>query len=209
MILILKPDLTTDSALFRELETFLDKTASGFESGIKADDAVNPVFDYIMDRLRAYYQESGISADLVDAVLATGPTRLLDFDKRIQACRVFRDLPEAAALAAANKRIANILKKTEQAIPASIDATLLVDPAEKQLAEQLASLKPDVLELMDKGDYTPALQQLAGLRDSVDAFFDQVMVMVEDDDIRANRLALLQELGTLFLRVADLSRLQH
>ncbi|VAW76218.1 Glycyl-tRNA synthetase beta chain [hydrothermal vent metagenome] len=192
-----------------DLEALLGKAAAGFEKGIKAGDSIDAVFAYIMDRLRAYYQESGISADLVDAVLATRPTRLLDFDRRIQACRVFRDLPESTALAAANKRIANILKKTEQAIPETIDDTLLVDPAEKQLAEQLASLKPDVLELMDKGDYTPALQQLAGLRDSVDAFFDQVMVMVEDDDIRANRLALLQELGTLFLRVADLSRLQH
>ena len=201
--------LSIEGNLDVDLQVLLGQAASGFDAGIKAGDAVNAVFDYVMDRLRGYYQDNGLSADLVDAVLATRPTRLLDFDKRIRACQVFRDLPEATALAAANKRIANILKKTEQAIPEAIDKALLNDAAEKQLAEQLAALKPDVLELMDKGDYTPALRKLAGLRDVVDAFFDQVMVMVDDDRLRANRLALLNELSTLFLRVADLSRLQH
>jgi glycyl-tRNA synthetase beta chain len=166
------------------------------------------VFSYVMDRLRAYYQDSGIQIDLIDAVLATRPTRLLDFDRRIQACQVFRQLPEAESLAAANKRIANILKKTDQRIPDQVDSGLLVDSAEKQLAEQLENLSASVIPLMEAGDYTPALKQLAGLRESVDAFFDQVMVMAEDDSLRANRLALLQSLSMLFLRVADLSRLQ-
>lgn len=201
--------LSIEGNLDVDLEALLGQAATGFDADIKACDAVDTVFDYVMDRLRGYYQDNGLSTDLVDAVLATRPTRLLDFDKRIRACQVFRDLPEATTLAAANKRIANILKKTEQAIPETIDNTLLNDVAEKQLAEQLAALKPRVLELMSKGDYTPALQKLAGLRDAVDAFFDQVMVMVDDDRLRANRLALLNELGTLFLRVADLSRLQH
>jgi glycyl-tRNA synthetase beta chain len=201
--------LSIESNLDVDLEELLGQAAAGFDADIKAGNAVNAVFDYVMDRLRGYYQDNGLSADLVEAVLATRPTRLLDFDKRIHACQVFRDLPEATTLAAANKRIANILKKTDQAIPKTIDNTLLNDAAEKQLAEQLTALKPGVLELMSKGDYTPALQKLAGLRDAVDAFFDQVMVMVDDDDLRANRLALLNELGTLFLRVADLSRLQH
>ena len=200
--------LSIEGQLDVDLEALLNEAAAGFPADIKAGAAVDSVFDYIMDRLRGYYQESGLGADLVDAVLATRPTRLLDFDQRIRACQVFRDLPEATALAAANKRIANILKKTEQVIPGNIDHALLTDAAEKQLARQLAALKPGVLELMDKGDYTPALQQLAGLREAVDAFFDQVMVMVDDEPLRSNRLALLNELSTLFLRVADLSRLQ-
>lgn len=201
--------LCIEGKLDIDLDALLGTTATGFDAGIKAGDAVKPVFDYVMDRLRGYYQDNGLSVDLVDAVLATRPTRLLDFDKRIRACQVFRDLPEATALAAANKRIANILRKTDQAIPDKIDNGLLNDPAEQQLAEQLAALKPGVLELMAKADYTPALQQLAGLRHAVDAFFDEVMVMVDDDSLRTNRLALLKELSTLFLRVADLSRLQH
>jgi len=201
--------LCIEGKLDIDLMALLYKASAGFDASLKAGDAVDAVFDYIMDRLRGYYQDRDIPVDIVDAVLATRPTRLIDFDRRVRACQAFRDLPEAAALAAANKRIANILKKTEQPIPDTVDETLLSDAAEKQLAEQLAALKPEVVQLMEKGDYTPALQKLAGLRDAVDAFFDQVMVMVDDDRIRANRLALLKDLATLFLRVADLSRLQH
>jgi glycyl-tRNA synthetase beta chain len=166
------------------------------------------VFDYIMDRLRGYYQDRSVEFDLIDAVMATRPTRLLDFDKRIQACRTFRQLPEAQSLAAANKRIGNILKKTDQAIPETVEETRLAEDAEKQLAAQLEQMNRSVVPLLDAGDYTPALKTLAGLRDVVDLFFDKVMVMVEDDKLRANRLALLQNLSRLFLRVADLSRLQ-
>ena len=201
--------LCIESGLDVDLESLLKAAAAGFDAGIKADDAVNTVFDYVMDRLRGYYQENDIPADLVDAVLVTRPTRLLDFDKRIRACQVFRELPEAAALAAANKRIANILRKARQPVPEEIDSSLLKDAEEKQLAEQLVALKPAVLELMEQGNYTHALQKLAGLREAVDFFFDQVMVMVDDDALRANRLALLNELAALFLRTADLSRLQH
>jgi glycyl-tRNA synthetase beta chain len=161
-----------------------------------------------MDRLRGYYQERGVQVDLIDAVLATRPLRLLDIDRRIQACQKFRQLPEAESLAAANKRISNILKKTEQSIPARVDPARLTDAAEKRLAGELEAMNAAVVPLLDAGDYTPALTRLAGLRNSVDAFFDQVMVMVDDDAIRANRLALLKNLGDLFLRVADLSRLQ-
>jgi len=201
--------LCIEGGLDIDLDALLREAAAGFDASLNAGDAVDAVFDYIMDRLRGYYQDRDIPVDVVDAVLATRPTRLIDFDRRVRACQAFRDLPEAAALAAANKRIANILKKTAQPIPDAVDETLLNDAAEKLLAEQLAALKPEVLQLMEKGDYTPALQKLAGLRDAVDAFFDQVMVMVDDDRIRTNRLALLKDLGTLFLRVADLSRLQH
>jgi glycyl-tRNA synthetase beta chain len=191
-----------------DLEIMLASAAKTFDRSVNAASVIVNVFDYVMDRLRAYYQEAGVEVDLIDAVLATRPTRLLDFDRRIQACRVFRRLPEAESLAAANKRIANILKKTDEDIPGSINFAGLVDDAEKQLAEQLKHMNAAVIPLMDAGDYTAALRQLAALRENVDAFFDRVMVMVDDDALRANRLSLLQNLSNLFLRVADLSRLQ-
>ncbi|MEA3242269.1 MAG: glycine--tRNA ligase subunit beta [Pseudomonadota bacterium] len=191
-----------------DLEELLDTAARAFDKSVGAASATGEVFGYVMDRLRAYYQDSGVEIDLIDAVLATRPTRLLDFDRRIQACRVFRQLPEAKSLTTANKRIGNILKKTDQNIPATVDVACLVDDAEKQLAEQLGNMSTTVIPLMEAGDYTAALKQLAGLREHIDAFFDQVMVMVDDDTLRANRLSLLQNLSQLFLRVADLSRLQ-
>jgi glycyl-tRNA synthetase beta chain len=192
-----------------DLQALLQTAAATFDTSVNAASATAEVFGYVMDRLRAYYQESGVEVDLIDAVLATRPTRLLDFHRRIQACRVFRQLPEAESLAAANKRIGNILKKTDQIIPGKVDADCLVDDAEKLLAAQLDNMSTAVLALMEAGDYTAALKQLAGLRENVDAFFDQVMVMVDDDTLRANRLSLLQNLSKLFLRVADLSRLQN
>jgi len=191
-----------------DLAALLSTAAETFDRSVNAASAILEVFAYVMDRLRAYYQESGVEVDLIDAVLATRPTRLLDFDRRIQACRAFRRMPEAESLAAANKRIGNILKKTDQFIPENVDVADLVDDAEKQLAEQLSNMSTTVIPLMEAGDYTPALKQLAGLRENVDSFFDQVMVMVDDDKLRANRLSLLQNLSNLFLRVADLSRLQ-
>ena len=191
-----------------DLETLLNAAADALEHKIDARSAVNDVFGYIMDRLLGYYQDKGVDIDLIDAVLATRPTRLLDLDRRIKACQAFRSLPEASSLAAANKRISNILKKTDEDIPGQVDISQLVDNAEKELATVLNDLNTEVVPLMEAGDYTPALTRLAALRESVDAFFDEVMVMVDDDALRANRLALLRNLSSLFLRVADLSRLQ-
>ena len=197
-----------EQALDVDLENLLKTAANAFDRSLDTAAVVEPVFAYVMDRLRGYYQEQGVEVDLIDAVLATRPTNLLDIDRRIQACRAFRLLPEAESLAAANKRISNILKKTDQAIPDQVDVARLTDDAEKQLASELDKMNAAVVPLLDAGDYTPALARLAALRNSVDTFFDQVMVMVDDDDLRANRLALLQNLSGLFLRVADLSRLQ-
>ncbi len=197
-----------EKALNLDLQQLLRTAAATFGRDLDTAAAVDNVFGYIMDRLRGYYQERGVQVDLIDAVLATRPLRLLDIDRRIQACQTFRQLPEAESLAAANKRISNILKKTEQVIPDRVDPARLTDTAEKELAGELEAMSAAVLPLLDAGDYASALTRLAGLRSSVDAFFDQVMVMVDDDAIRANRLALLKNLGDLFLRVADLSRLQ-
>ena len=161
-----------------------------------------------MERLRAYYADVGITPDVFDAVRAQRPTRPLDFHARLHAVTEFRGLTEAASLAAANKRIGNILRKTDETIPETINSAKLVDVAEQMLASALDNLRESVNAQFDRGDYTEGLKSLAALREPIDQFFDNVMVMAEDAALRANRLALLQQLQALFLRVADLSRLQ-
>lgn len=141
-------------------------------------------------------------------MLECRPTRPLDFDRRVRAVSAFRELPEAASLAAANKRIRNILKKVETVLPFEVRPDLLMEEAEQALAGRLVELSSEVMPLMDAGLYGEALNRLAGLREPVDAFFDQVLVMAEDAAVRDNRIALLNELGSLFLRIADFSRLQ-
>jgi glycyl-tRNA synthetase beta chain len=164
------------------------------------------LLDFIYERLAGLLREQGYSAQEVDAVLALRPQRLGDVAKRLAAVRAFAALPEAAALAAANKRIANILKKAEQA-DAHVSEALLRDPAEKSLHAAARDLGPRASSQFDAGDYAGSLQTLAGLRDSVDAFFDQVMVNAEESDLRLNRLGLLMTLHQAMNRVADLSRL--
>ena len=176
---------------------------------IEDDAAVEDCLDYTLERLKSLYQEQGVEADVIDAVLAQKPTRPLDFDRRVKAVSAFRKLEQAESLAAANKRIGNILKKVEQPLPEDIDASLLQETAEKALYQQLEQLRPEALSMFDSGDYEAALMRLAGLRETVDHFFDDVMVMVDDPALQRNRLALLNQLRGLFLRVADLSRLQY
>jgi glycyl-tRNA synthetase beta chain len=191
-----------------DLATLIENAAAGFPATLKAGAAADGVFDFMMERLRAYYTDAGIAPDVFDAVRAQRPTRPLDFHARLHAVTEFRALPEAESLAAANKRIGNILRKTEEAIPESVDSARLIDTAELDLAKALDMLRAGVAAQFDQGDYTKGLCRLAGLREPVDRFFDNVMVMAEDAGLRANRLALLQQLQGLFLRVADLSRLQ-
>jgi glycyl-tRNA synthetase beta chain len=165
----------------------------------------------MMDRLRAYYHEVGVAPDVYEAVLDQRPTQPYDFDRRVRAVNHFLTLPEAESLAAANKRISNILRQAEEkkiAVPEAVNDGLLSEAAEKALAEQITAMEAEVMPLFDKRDYEPALAQLAGLREVVDTFFDDVMVMADDEAVRDNRLALLNGLRGLFLRVADLSRLQ-
>ncbi len=200
--------ICVEGSLDVDLVELLRAAAAAYDGQLKAQAAIDDVVSYIMDRLRGYYQEQDVAIDLVDAVLATAPTRLLDIDRRIQACRAFRELPQAQSLAAANKRISNILRKNTAEVAPDVDPGLLREPAEQQLAAELNTLQAEVIPLMEAGDYRSALTRLAALRESVDGFFDGVMVMVDDDKLRANRLALLKSLGDLFLRVADLSRLQ-
>jgi len=182
-----------------------------------AEQVVSEVYDFLMERLRAYYLEGSAAAaasglvaltsEIFDAVLATRPASPLDFDARLKALRTFLALPEAASLTAANKRISNILRKANAAPPAEVDVARLREAAEVRLFDAMRSLRDAVAEATARREYTGALGRLAQLRPAVDAFFDQVMVMDEDLGLRANRLSLLAQLQGLFSGVADLSRL--
>jgi glycyl-tRNA synthetase beta chain len=173
-----------------------------------AEDTAQQVFDFMLERLRAYYADSGVAHDTFDAVLATRPRQPRDFDARVRAVTTFRKLPEAEALAAANKRIANILRQAGETLDGALNKQHLHEAAEQTLAAELAAMQARVQPLFDQRNYTDALCQLAALRPSVDAFFDGVMVMDDDPAVRCNRLLLLRDLGQLFLQAADLSRLQ-
>ncbi len=186
----------------------LDEAAGGYGARISVPDVVEQVFTFMLERLRAWYQEAGVRPDVFEAVLATRPVRPLDFHQRIHAVAEFRALPEAEALAAANKRVHNILKKSEEAVPGEVNSALLTESSERTLASQVSEQRAAVTPLIAAGRYTETLQRLAGLRTAVDAFFDQVLVMAEDPAVRSNRLALLSGLRGLFLEVADISRLQ-
>lgn len=192
-----------------DLEALLLQSVSNLDNSINIENIVSDVFDYCMERLRAYYSEQGVAIDQFEAVMARRPTRPLDFHQRIEACKAFRTLPEAESLAAANKRIRNILRKAEEQVPDTYEPELLMEAPERKLANSLDQIRQQVTPLFDKGDYKTALQQLAALREPVDSFFDQVMVMADDQNLRINRLALLQSMNNLFLRVADFSLWQN
>lgn len=170
-------------------------------------DTRQALLSFFADRLAVSLRDQGYSAQEVDAVLALQPTRLGDVPKRLLAVRAFAALPEAASLAAANKRVGNILKKVEGELPTAIDPTLLKEAAEQALATAIADVQPQADTLFEQHDYTGSLQRLAALKGPVDAFFDDVMVNAEDAALRANRLALLGRLHAAMNRVADLSRL--
>jgi len=194
--------------LMLDLKQILGFAADAIKDVVDASKAIDEVFDFMLERLRVYYTSQDISVDVYDAVVVLKPTRPVDFDRRVQAVNSFRKLEEAESLAAANKRIRNILKKVEGKVSEKIDAQLFQDDAENKLNDQLQKLSDEVLPLFEEGDYKTALQQLAGLKDTVDNFFDQVMVMADDEALKNNRIALLNKLSKLFLKAADLSRLQ-
>ncbi len=164
------------------------------------------VFDFMMERLRAYYQGQGVGTLHFEAVLARRPRAPLDFHRRLQAVVAFTELPEAHSLAAANKRIRNILRQAGQ-VPEAFAAERLCEPAERRLAEQLRRVERTATPLFERQDYRSALNEMASLRDAVDGFFDEVLVMDEDRTLRANRIALLNSLSRLFLQIADVSLL--
>ena len=190
-----------------DLEDLVKKSAALFGDKLTNQNVVADVVDFMLGRFRAWYQDEGIAVDVIQAVLARRPTRPADFDARVRAVSHFRTLDSAEALAAANKRVSNILAKADTAI-GEINLTACVEPAEKALAEAVLALRTEVQPLIAKGDYTAVLDKLANLRSTVDAFFADVMVNAEDLALRQNRLAILNTLQGLFLQVADISVLQ-
>ena len=190
-----------------DLEDLVKKSAALFGDKLTNKNVVADVVDFMLGRFRAWYQDEGIAVDVIQAVLARRPTRPADFDARVRAVSHFRTLDSAEALAAANKRVSNILAKADAAI-GEINLTACVEPAEKALAEAVLALRTEVQPLIAKGDYTAVLDKLANLRAPVDNFFDNVMVNAEDPALRQNRLAILNTLQDLFLQVADISVLQ-
>ena len=190
-----------------DLEDLVKKSAALFGDKLTNSNVVADVVDFMLGRFRAWYQDEGIAVDVIQSVLARRPTRPADFDARVRAVSHFRTLDSAEALAAANKRVSNILAKADAAI-GEINLTACVEPAEKALAEAVLALRTEVQPLIAKGDYTAVLDKLANLRAPVDSFFDNVMVNAEDPALRQNRLAILNTLQGLFLQVADISVLQ-
>ena len=199
-----------ENRLELNLPALLQRAAELYEHDFDRDAVVRQVFDFILERLRYHLGEQGFAVDEFEAVAALRPASLLDFLHRIEAVHAFRQLPEAEALAAANKRIRNILRQAQMPVTAAgeVDPGRFDSEAERTLFHELQAARTDVEPLLAKHDYSAALSRLAQLRDSVDAFFDQVMVMVEDEATRRNRLHLLAQVARLFLRIADVSRLQ-
>jgi len=189
----------------------LIETAVAAQPVEKAPATAEEVWTYVVERLRASYLEGDtgrtVTTEMFDAVLASRTQSVLDIDVRLHALERFLTMSEAQSLAAANKRIANILRKAPSDVTGAVDTSRLQEDAERQLFEHVLSMERAVNPLFARREYTQALTQLATLRDDVDRFFDKVMVMVEDADVRANRLGLLLRLRGLFLQFADLSRL--
>lgn len=200
--------IIVDNKLPLDLVDLIAKAQSLHGSSLSNDKTCEQVLEFFMARFRAWYQDKGINVDVILSVLARRPTKPADFDSRIQAVTHFRALEEAASLAAANKRVSNILAKVEGELPSSIDTSLLNEAAEIALSKQLNALQPQLAPLFASGDYQQALSLLAALRDSVDTFFEDVMVMSDDVALKNNRLALLNQLRNEFLHVADISLLQ-
>ena len=191
-----------------DIRALCDEGAQALADRLDATSAVGEVVDYIHDRLRAYYQDQQVRVDVIEAVLVCKPVLLTDFDKRVNAVSQFLENDAAVALAAANKRISNILKKQQDVVGSKVDINLLHEASEKNLFAQLSEVQPGVEQYFGNGEYLPGLNALAALRPVVDQFFDDVMVMAEDPKLRMNRLALLHKLAHNFLQVADFSKIQ-
>lgn len=199
--------LLTESGINTPLDQLLQQALSAFNQVTDEAAVLQALQEFIFDRLAGNLKEQGYSAQEIDAVLALKPQQLADIPKRLEAVRAFASLPEAASLAAANKRVGNILKKSEDSVSSTINTALLHEAAEQALAQALDQVGPEAERSFIANDYTQSLKALAALRTPVDAFFDHVMVNADDAALKANRLALLAKLHQAMNRVADLSRL--
>jgi len=197
-----------ECGLSLDVQQLLDKAQAAYPDNLLKAETSTQVFDFMLERLKAYYQSQGINLDSIDAVLICRPTSPLKVDQRLHGIESFRNLPEAVSLASANKRIHNILKKAGESFPDEPDQTYFNHTAERQLYDEMEVVSEKIAPLLKQGQYQMALQHLATLRDAVDHFFDHVMVMDENRTVRINRLAFLQKVRLMFLQVADISVLQ-
>lgn len=200
--------IAIEAGLDLDMPELLDTALGQFGHAFDAVKTRERVHTFMLERLRGQVLERGYRPGEFEAVLAVGPASLVDFESRLQAVREFRRLPEAESLAAANKRIRNILRKAGMPVVANVDDAALIEPAETALLEAARAARKDILPSLQQRDYTAALRRLAQLRETVDGFFDGVMVMVEDTGLRRNRLGLLAIIEGLFLDIADISKLQ-
>lgn len=200
--------IAVEKQLDLDLADLVAKAAALYGDKLSNAKVTDEVIDFMLARFRAAYQEEGIDVDVVQAVLARRPTRPADFDQRVKAVSHFRTLDAADALAAANKRVSNILAKFDGTLNPAVNDALLQDAAEQALARQVAELEQQLAPVFAAGDYQQALTRLASLREVVDTFFNDVMVMADDEALKLNRLTLLSRLRNLFLEVADISVLQ-
>ncbi len=191
-----------------DLADLINKSIELFGDKLVNENTASDVLDFVMGRFRAFYQEQGISVDVIQAVLAKKPSAPLDFEKRIKAVTFFGELPEAATLAAANKRVGNILAKFDGKLYESFNNDLATEQAERDLAKIYQEISLKVAPLMADKDYQAALTELAQLKAPIDTFFDNVMVMSDDEAIKINRLTLLNEIRNTFFAIADISVLQ-
>lgn len=201
--------ILVEKGISLDMRQCIDQALSTFGALEIDKSTAGQVFDFVLERFKAWYADEGISTEIFQSVLAVKPVSPLDFHMRVQAVSEFSRLDEASALVDANKRVSNILAKHEGSIPESVNESLLMDEAEKDLAALLRDKVVEVTPLFENGSYAQGLLSLTALKTVVDSFFDQVLVMAEDDDTRANRLALLVQLRNQFLRVADISYLHN
>jgi glycyl-tRNA synthetase beta chain len=190
-----------------DLVTLINASIGLFGDKLSNENTAENVLDFIMGRFRAFYQEQGIAVDVIQAVLAKKPSAPLDFDKRIKAVSYFGELAEAETLAAANKRVGNILAKFDGQLYEEFKIDLASEQAEKDLAEVFQSINLKVSPLMAEKNYQAALSELAQLKTPIDIFFDNVMVMSDDEAVKINRLTLLNEIRNSFFAIADISLL--
>ena len=200
--------IIVEQGLDLDLRECLDLAVAQYPEGVIAEGTTEQVLEYMIERFRAWYEEENIAVEVFRAVSARDITRPLDFEHRVRAVHAFSQLPEAQALAAANKRVSNILGKLEDDHQfGDVSADLLSEAQEVSLSEKVSGLADSTAAQLEKGAYEAALTELAALREPVDAFFDDVMVNVDDEAVRNNRLNLLRNLRELFLNVADISQL--
>jgi glycyl-tRNA synthetase beta chain len=198
--------IMVENKLNLDLLACIETSLKGFESLEIDNDTAEKIFEFMLERFRSWYSDEGIPSNVFQSVMAVKPRKPYDFAKRIQAVFSFVKLNESAALAAANKRVSNLLDKVDDtSLSTEVSEKLLVDDAEKLLFQQLHEKELSTAPLFDGGDYTSGLAELAQLKESVDSFFDDVLVMCDDKSVQNNRIALLQRLRDIFLKVADIS----